>query len=259
MTNCIYRHQTGQGKDLVFLHGWGVNSGVWQGVNQHLQQDYRVHSIDLPGFGLSHQCLPDEYNLQQISELVEPNIPAGAVLIGWSLGGLIANQIALNNKVPLAGLINIASSPKFVSDKNWQGINLKVLQLFSEQLQEDFAKTLERFLAIQAMGSQSARQDIKALNAAVAQYPSPNVNALIGGLQILANTDLRQQLNSISVPVLNCFGRLDSLVPAKTQPAITECYTNSQTVTFDKASHAPFISHPEDFIAAIKDFVDKKH
>ncbi|MCP5077676.1 MAG: alpha/beta fold hydrolase, partial [Psychromonas sp.] len=43
----------GQGKDLVLLHGWGVNSAVWQPVVELLGKHFRLHLIDLPGFGES--------------------------------------------------------------------------------------------------------------------------------------------------------------------------------------------------------------
>ena len=43
----------GQGPDLVLLHGWGMNGAVWHGIAQELAAHYRLHLVDLPGFGNS--------------------------------------------------------------------------------------------------------------------------------------------------------------------------------------------------------------
>ncbi|WP_416306834.1 pimeloyl-ACP methyl ester esterase BioH [Neptunicella sp. SCSIO 80796] len=256
MSSSVFSCRQGSGHDLVLLHGWGVNSGVWSSLIELISTDFRITCIDLPGFGGSSDCLPEQYNLASVSDLIVPHIPSNSVILGWSLGGLVASHIAINAKVPLRGLINVASSPKFVATDNWPGISSQVLQMFTQQLNGDFTKTLDRFLAIQAMGSDSARQDVKALKKSIVQHPQPATEALYGGLNILQTADLRADLAQLTLPVLNCYGKLDSLVPQKAHLPITQLYPPThQTEVFAKASHAPFISAQQDFAKRVVKFM----
>jgi pimeloyl-[acyl-carrier protein] methyl ester esterase len=237
----------GNGKPLVFLHGWGVNSGVWQSLIDIIKDEFCITTIDLPGYGLNHQQLPIPYNLQNVATTVAQHLPANCILIGWSLGGLVAQQIAHAYPEKLKQMVLICSSPKFSKSSDWPGIEPKVLNFFSQKLHVDISKTLERFLAIQAMGSVNARHDAKTIKLAVQQYPSPSIVALAAGLNMLQSIDLREQFKTLCIPCHIFLGRLDTLVPDKV--ALLAKQLNSE-VTIDvitDASHAPFISNPEQF------------
>ena len=120
------------------------------------------------------------------------HIPANCILIGWSLGGLVAQQIAHSYPEKLKQMVLICSSPKFSKSADWPSIEPKVLSFFTQQLNIGFSKTLERFLAIQAMGSVNARQDAKIIKKVGQQYPLPSLVALAAGLNMLQSIDLRE-------------------------------------------------------------------
>ena len=244
----------GDGPAIVLIHGWGLNAGVWHRVVKRLAVNYRVYTVDLPGFGFSHQCVASD-DLAQWSALVVASIPEPAVWLGWSLGGLVVTQIALDYPDRVTKLITVASSPKFVGQDQWAGIDSAVLAAFQEQLKNDFNLTLKRFLAIQAMGSDSAKQDIKALHQILNLRPLPSAMALKNGLNLLGSVDLRNKLTEIKVPFLRMYGRLDSLVPLRAVTAIDKLINPDSKYIFLKASHAPFISHCEEFVAQIENFV----
>ncbi|SPX09272.1 carboxylesterase (biotin synthesis protein BioH) [Escherichia coli] len=63
-----------------------------------------------------------------------------------------------------------------------------------------FQRTVERFLALQTMGTETARQDARALKKTVLALPMPEVDVLNGGLEILKTVDLRQPLQNVSMP-----------------------------------------------------------
>lgn len=238
---------------LVLLHGWGLNQAVWRGILPLLPSDQSVLCLDLPGFGW-RQSWPEPYTLAAIAESLLAEIPPQSLLVGWSLGGLVAQQIALQAPEKVKALALVASSPCFVAKpasaegQGWPGMSAEVLAQFASALAQDPAKTIERFLAIQAMGSQSARQDIKSLKEAVMELPAPAAEALAGGLSILANSDYRPLLSALSCPVSACFGRLDSLVPVSVATEFAAILPNASIEVFPSASHAPFISHPSEFI-----------
>lgn len=245
----------GQGPDLVLLHGWGMNGAVWHGIAQQLADHYRVHLVDLPGFGNSPLNDGSDYSLPWLAEQVAGVLPERCHLLGWSLGGLVASQLALTHPERVQSLITVASSPCFMARDEWPGIAPKVLAGFNQMLAGDFKQTIERFLAIQAMGSEHARDDIRQLRHWLAERPMPQLAALEAGLGLLADVDLRDELSALSLPWLRIYGRLDSLVPKAAIPLLDERYPHSRSLVLDKASHAPFISHPAQFIAMVREFI----
>lgn len=244
----IYRHTQGQGETVVVLHGWGLNHQVWQPIMAPLAESHQLIAIDLPGFGRSDWPTGKAISFTNMVALVSAEIPAGAHLIGWSLGGLIASAIALQQPRNIASLTTIASSPKFQADEQWPGIDSKVLDNFHLQLQRSYGKTIERFLAIQAMGDEHARAQVKWLKPLVLEQPEPNLTVLDQALDWLADVDLRAQLPNISVPLLRYYGRLDSLVPNRAIAEIDKLVPKSAKHVDPQASHAPFISNPQQFI-----------
>ena len=232
---------------LVLLHGWGLNRAVWDKVLPLLPPDQSVLCLDLPGFG-DQQSLPTPYTLPAITEQLLPMIPAHSIVLGWSLGGLVALQMAIMAPEKIQAIALVTSSPCFVAQTGWPGIAPNVLATFATSLQSDVGKTIERFMAIQAMGSASARQDIKQLKEAVMALPLPHPLALQGGLAILAQSDLRASLSAIACPVFACFGRLDALVPIAVADQVLAFKSDLHVAQFAKASHAPFMSHPLEFI-----------
>ncbi|MFN6969409.1 MAG: pimeloyl-ACP methyl ester esterase BioH [Rheinheimera sp.] len=238
---------------LVLLHGWGLNHAVWQQIRPQLSEHFQVLTPDLPGFGLT-ESYPQPYSLSNIAALVAAQIPAGSLLLGWSLGGLVATQIALEYPQKVKALALVASSPYFVAAEDWPGMAPKVLRQFALALAKDVAQTIDRFLAIQALGSETARQEIKQLKQALLSLPLPQPEALAGGLTLLAEQDLRPRLAELRQPVAGCFGRLDSLVPVAMLEPLQLLLPQANLTVIPKASHAPFISHPLEFLNWLLDW-----
>lgn len=234
---------------LVLIHGWGVNHAVWSQLITQLPADWPVLALDLPGYGVASSDWPQPYTLAAVAEQLAAKIPPGSYLLGWSLGGLVATEIALRYPAKVQQLTLLASSPCFMQQDKWPGMSDKVLAQFAESLTNNLALTVERFLAIQSMGSSSARQDTKVLKAAVLALPLPDAQVLSAGLQLLAQTDQRSQLAGLAMPVTWCLGRLDSLVPSKIADLLPDYCPQAQLQLFGKASHAPFISHQPEFVS----------
>ena len=248
--NNLWWQTTGTGNvDLVLLHGWGLNAEVWHCIQEELASQFTLHLVDLPGFGRSHGfgAIP----LEEMAQLVLERAPQKAIWLGWSLGGLVASQIALTHPERVQALVTVASSPCFAARDEWPGIKPEVLAGFQQQLSEDFKRTVERFLALQTLGTETARQDARMLKNAVLALPMPEVEVLNGGLEILKTVDLREPLAELSVPHLRIYGYLDGLVPRKVVPMLDDLWPQSESVVIAKAAHAPFVSHPAAFCAVL--------
>lgn len=240
----------GEGENLILIHGWGMNGAVWQQVATELSPHFKVHIVDLPGYGHSHHH--DCQTLEDIANLVADSAPEKAIWLGWSLGGLIATHVALQHPSRVSQLITLASSPKFAAQgRTWRGIAPNVLQNFTEQLTQDFQGTIERFMALQAMGSPSARLDVKQLKSAVLSRPAPHRASLHLGLELLASIDYRDELNHLRMPLRRFYGRLDGLVPAKVASTLDE-QLQAESYTFKASSHAPFMSEKDTFCEQLK-------
>ncbi|WP_369789485.1 pimeloyl-ACP methyl ester esterase BioH [Rouxiella sp. WC2420] len=253
--NRLYWQTLGEGsRDIVLLHGWGLNAEVWRYISIRWAPHFRLHLVDLPGYGRSRDF--GALTLPEMTETVLAQAPKKAVWIGWSLGGLVASQAALIAPQRVDALITVASSPCFAAQEDhWPGIRPEVLHGFQQQLSEDFKRTVERFLALQTLGSESARQDAKLLKSMVLDLPFPPVEVLNSGLEILKHEDLRTEMQDLTMPFLRIYGALDGLVPRKIIPLLDQLWPHSQSAKIEKASHASFISHPEAFSSAVIDFL----
>lgn len=248
MAQALKKSTYGLGPKIVLLHGWGLNSGVWKTIVDQLSVDFEVTTVDLPGFGLNHDVMPHEYTLDTISKMIVEAVDGPAIFIGWSLGGLIASKIAIEYSTSCLGLVTVASSPCFKQGDNWPGIKPAFLQAFYHQLSKDIEQTLKSFLKIQAMGSPHIRKDLKIIQALIMAYPLPNERALKSGLDLLDTSDLRPDVGRIIMPFLRVYGKLDSLVPKITAEKVSHLVSHSEQITFEKSSHAPFISESEEFV-----------
>ncbi|MBW3697635.1 pimeloyl-[acyl-carrier protein] methyl ester esterase [Vibrio sp. T187] len=255
MSKALYWQVTGSGPDLVLVHGWGMNGAVWQQTVETLEPHFTLHVVDLPGYG--HSAQTHASNLEEIAQRLIEDAPKNAIWVGWSLGGLVATHMALHHADFVSKLVTVASSPKFAAEKPWRGIQPNVLTAFTEQLVEDFQTTIERFMALQAMGSPSARQDVKQLKHAVLSRPLPNPDSLLAGLNMLAKVDLRERLPQISVPMLRLYGRLDGLVPLKVAKDLEKAVPDTEQYIFSQSSHAPFMTEADTFCNQLISFASK--
>lgn len=263
MVASVWRAVRGTGTDIVVLHGWGLNANIWTPVVDPLAREGRLHRLDLPGYGDSPWPDNRELSFENLCQLTLEALPEKCHLIGWSLGGLVATQLALNHPERFHSLTTVASSPYFPAQDSWPGIEPHVLNTFAKQLSKDFKRTVERFLALQSLGSPHAREDIKQIKEWLFAKPMASVEVLDAGLDMLATVDLRQQLKHLQVPLLRLYGRLDALVPVAVAEQVTQLLpaelASEQPIVAPHCSHAPFISDAEGFMAALRPFLQRVH
>jgi pimeloyl-[acyl-carrier protein] methyl ester esterase len=252
----LYVYSLGAGPDLVFLHGWGMHSGVWDDVAATLANAYRITLLDLPGHGHSRATATDDV-LEDIGRRIAAVTPSPAVWIGWSLGGLIAQRKALHRQERVAGLVLVGSSPCFVRRPDWpHGMAPELLRQFADNLGQDFRATLKRFIALEVHGSEQEMSQLRRLRELVFQRGEPDRKALQTGLALLEDTDLHRDWKRLRCPVLIVLGRRDNLVPAAAGPAMRDLLPNARLQVLEGAAHAPFFSHPSEFIDCLRNFLD---
>jgi pimeloyl-[acyl-carrier protein] methyl ester esterase len=242
--------------DLVLLHGWGMNSHVWDAVMPGLLGRHRVTLVDLPGMGRSP--LPaGELTLDGMVSRMLDVAPATATWMGWSLGASLAATAAALAPERVQSLVTIAANPRFTSCPEWRhGMPVDLLDEFRAWLEEDSQGTLIRFLALQCKGSDSMRDDLRFLRERVFHDGLPAHRALREGLGLLASADLRGIYSRLMMPHLAVFGGNDPLVPTQVVSDVESLNANIRSGLIAGAAHLPFVSHPDLFLQAFEDFQD---
>lgn len=244
----------GQGKPLVLLHGWAMNSAVWERVVKRLSASYRLFLVDLPGMGQSRAVYP--YHLHSLAEAVAEEIPGVSTILGWSLGGLVAQQIALNQPDRVEKLILVGTNPCFVSKPEWpQGIAARHFEQFNQRFEQDFNATLLNFLTLQCMHAKDARATVRQLRTAFAAKPTPTQDNLNQALDILLQTDLREEVGRIFQPTLLIHGDRDTLAPVAAAHWLAMHLQRAQLRVIAGAAHAPFLSHADAFCESVEAFM----
>jgi pimeloyl-[acyl-carrier protein] methyl ester esterase len=234
--------------DLVLLHGWGLHSIVWDDIMPGLLQHFRVTVIDLPGMGQSPMPAGD-YTLDYLAQHVGAILPAQCHLMGWSLGGLVALRLARKRPQQVLSLTMVASTPKFVAAGDWPGVEARLFDRFMEVFEEDAEGTLIRFLALNCKDASTVRDDVRKLKDILYFCGLPAPRALRGGLAVLRDSDLREELAGLSLPRLMLFGEHDNIVPVATADMLA---TQHEVRVLADVSHVPFVSQPEQFLTALR-------
>jgi pimeloyl-[acyl-carrier protein] methyl ester esterase len=269
----------GSGAPLVLIHGWGMHAGMWGGVAERLAEHFRVLAVDLPGHGWNgkgkgrgEKCSPlageraekmvpfplpsSPFSLDSIVDQLSAQFSEPLTVCGWSLGGQIALRWAMRYPQQINRLVLVASTPCFVRKAGWGcAMAAETLAEFSAALQQDCALTLRRFLALQVRGCEQERELLAALRRELSGRGEPDLDALQSGLSILRDCDLRGALSNITQPALVVCGERDTLTPPQASHYLAEQMPNAQLAIIKGAAHAPFLSHPDEFMKHLTGFL----
>ena len=250
MNDTLQIETTGRGPDLVLLHGWAMHSGVFAALAERLAARFTLHLVDLPGHGGSRDStLP--LALEPVVEALASRVPR-ALWMGWSLGGLFALHAAATRPAQVSGLAMVCASPRFVRGDDWPlGMSPEIFRGFALGLRADYRATLERFIALEAFGSDDARQEMRVLRNEVFARGEPAAHVLADGLALLETTDLRGMLPALALPSLWLAGRRDRLVDPRAMRAAATQVSGAEVVVVEHAGHAPFLTHAEEVATAI--------
>jgi len=145
----IYWHYDieGEGRHLLFIHGWGVNKKIWRQQLKFFSKYYRVMTVDLPGHGKSSwekiELTGMVEDLKQLLDKVEFN---DVTIIGSSLGGLVALKFYELFPDGIQGMIFIGAIPKFSKSSDYpHGLDIDKMRKLSGQLESNYPSIVNVF------------------------------------------------------------------------------------------------------------------
>ena len=245
----------GRGAPLVLLHGWAMHGGVFAPLVARLRDRFELHVVDLPGHGLSRDCdVP--LTLDAAVDAIVAHVPP-APWCGWSLGGLIALHAAVERPRHTTSLAMLCASARFVRGEDWRfGVSPEIFRDFATGLRSDYRGTLDRFVALEAFGSDHAKDEIRALRDDLFARGEPRASVLADGLDLLKNSDLRDAMPRLRSPSLWLAGRRDRLVDARAMRDSAALSAGATSVhVVDHAGHAPFLTHADVVAAQLAEFL----
>lgn len=234
----------------VFLHGWGSDSRTWNPLCNLLPGRHTF--IDLPGFGFA---AADTSDLDSFLTQTGTQLPQNCVLVGWSLGGMLATQLAHRNPGKVIALITIASNAVFVARDDWpEAMERFTFEQFYGDFEQNAASTWTRFCALQALGD--SKRKIVAQHLRQQTPPQPDGESVWQrGLRWLETLDNRQILAELAIPQYHLFGANDALVPAAAADHLRQLHPSAMLEVLPDSGHAPHLASPERVAQKLQDWL----
>ncbi|WP_029406569.1 alpha/beta fold hydrolase [Thiomicrorhabdus sp. Milos-T2] len=243
--------------NLTLIHGWAAESRVWEEwATTKFAKDYTLTLIDLPGFGDS-PALPKSENIEAdwIQAIVDV-LPEKTHLLGWSLGGLLVQQVALQYPNRVQSLICLATTPRFTQNDGWQrSVSPQIIGDFMKAMSIEVGGVLKKFWRLQLQGSDNSRALMKALGEHMSNRKRPGLVALNQGLTLLKDMDNRSQLTQLTMPTLWLLGERDPLIPQEIRENLHELQPKAHIQVIPGGSHIPFFSQPNETAEPILQFL----
>jgi len=234
-------------KPLVFIHGWAQSQQIW--FQQHELFDQALF-LNLPGHGGEPDLPADAWVEHLLAQL--PEEPC--VVVGWSLGGMLAMQMAMQAPEKIAALALAATTPRFRATDTWpHGSSEALFEGFQQAIDSGSPKALSRFFALMLHGDGLARETYNSLaKQAVDRNNKASSTGLNEGLTLLKQLDLRALTAEVRQPVLMLHGSEDAIVPFAAGRWLSDALSTTQQLWLDDCGHAPFLTRPEAFNSTLQ-------
>lgn len=216
---------------IIFIPGWGMEENIWDLVLPHFK-------------GYPVQCI-DWRNVKEQSEFADRIINIAqdddVILVGWSLGALAAIQAY--KKIKAKGIVLIGGTAKFTNTSDyssgWNALHVERLKRNLARRKED---TLKRFY--ENMFTKDELKEKKSFEDIVKHFKGDSMQSLQLGLDYLIETDMREELKEVKVPILLIHGEKDVICPLSAVSSMAENETATLKVV-SEAGHALCVTNFE--------------
>ena len=231
----------------VFLPGWCLGRGPLNAAADALNGQI----LDLPGY----DDAPLIGDFDNAADNLAARLAPGTALCGWSLGAQLALAIAARHPAKVGKLLLVAGTTSFIQRDGWpHAMPPEMLAEFAAGIAADVEAMLPRFVGGFNRGDARSKEVTRQLLELA--DPRPAGQVLASGLNWLRDVDLRPELAKITAPALLVHGANDPLMPLGAAETLAALIPGARLAAFADCAHAPFMSRPDDFLAAARDFLN---
>ena len=237
---------------LVFLHGVGGGKAVWDRQTAHFRAlGYRCTAWDQPGYG--HSPLVDPYTFEKLADALAGLIGEKAVLVGHSMGGLVAQEFYARYPEKVAALALCFTSAAFSvgTDFARQFVDARIGPLDAGSSMYDIARDV--------MPAQRGRiTDPGGLALAERIMGAVPPETYRKAVQLVTTFDRRADLAKIAVPALLVAGSDDLTAPAQMMGHMAQKIPGAEFVVLRGCGHLGPIDQPEEFSKVLEGFLRRR-
>lgn len=227
---------------LLFIHGWATNAQIWQ----YCYGNSNIHYYDAPHF-------PDFIHLSKVLNSTVKQFSSPLTIVGWSLGGMLALQLAASQPEKIKKLVLVSSTPRFTSCHTYSaGLSPALVKRLAKKIYQDKWQTQLDFYRL--MFASSEYHFMEQFNAALAPLMADiPADTLASGLNYLLHTDLRDILAQIMIPCDIIHGTEDEICPLSAARYLASHLPKGNLHLLDGAGHIPFFTRAQEFQALLKE------
>ncbi len=236
---------SGEGKDILILHGWGVNIGTVRPIIKALDPYFKVWALDLPGFGGS-AVPPEDWDVYSYADFIVKFAGkvgiSNPILIGHSFGGRISIILAAKKMLDINKMILTGSAG--VKPKHGADYYLKV---YSYKLMKKAARCIGAF-------SKTAEEKIKGM---FGSEDYKNANPVMRKIMVkVVNEDLTYLMPDIKASTLLIWGENDDATPVSDGKLMEKLIPDAGLVVLSGAGHFSYLDKPGDFNVIANKFLE---
>jgi 3-oxoadipate enol-lactonase len=254
----LYNHQVLHFRDenperertLVFVNSLGTDLRIWDEGLVHLAGDFRILRYDLRGHGLS-DAPPAPYamdgHVADLAALLDAQRIRGAIVVGMSVGGMIAQALAAQRPDLASMLVLCNTAHKIGTPEMW---NARIDAVRKGGLASIADAVLERWFSSEFRRSRAA--DLAGYRNMLTRTPA---EGYIGTCMTLRDTDLTTTTSRLTQPTLCVVGEEDGATPPALVRSLSELIPNAGFRTIPGAGHLPCIEQPKLLSGWIETFI----
>jgi len=225
-------------KLLVFIHGWGVSSKIFEPLFYYLKNNFNIHTLDLPGFGKTpiEKAMTLKDYADFVYKFLEDNKIEKPIVIGHSFGGAVATKLALLYPDNISKLILVDASAIRRPRRK-----MILLEKIMPILKPIIVGKLKQII-------------IKLLKFDKTDYAQIKSRELKETFKNVIKENLQPYLFEIKSPTLIIWGEKDKITPLADGQLIAKTIPGAKFAVIKNAGHFVFLEKPEEFVKLIKDF-----
>lgn len=251
----IFYQVRGEGEPLVLIMGFGADGDVWEKHAAVYEQHFKCIIIDNRGVGKSDQPKGPYTTAIMAADTIAVMDHAGvdeARVAGISMGGAIAQELALGYPKRVKSLALISTWPVFNNYAKTVYNNLKKLRVTSKP--EDFMELLQLWIFAPPYYNEGM-VDLKEGQQGARDNESPQTqNGFEGQLDACIHHDTVSRLDQIRVPTLITIGDMDIFTPPAFSKILHDGIEGSEYVSFPTGGHVHHWEDLERFNKVTTDF-----